>query len=96
MAVTTLRKVGQLLEIYVVEIQLMSKVGDTVRLKELFEKTKILNSEINDPRSMSIIRECWGKMFAGIDRWRQAYGEFYAAFLQYQEIGNYKAKQCLK
>eukprot|EP01083_Nonionella_stella_P068144 180732_1 len=90
------QKGSQLLEIYAIEMQLMSKVGDHARLKELFERTKLLNAEINDPRSMSVIRECWGKMWAGAGKWSDAYAEFFAAFLQYQEIGHYRAKQCLK
>lgn len=57
-----LSKGSQLLEIYALQVQLLSAQGDSFRLKELFEKTRNLNTEVNDPRSMSIIQECWGKL----------------------------------
>ena len=65
-------------------------------LKTLFARTKDLSSEINDPRSMSVIHECWGKMYGDDEQWKEAFGEFFQAFKQYQEIGHARAKQCLK
>jgi len=71
--------------------------GDNVRLKELFEKTKDLTAAVKDPRSQSIIRECWGMMFGDEGQWQRAKAEFFSAFVSYDEIGNaVKAKQCLK
>lgn len=89
-------KGSQLLEIYAMEFQLHSERRDNAKLKELFSKTKDLSAEINDPRSMSVIRECWGKMYANEDQWKDAFAEFFQAFKQYQEIGHSRAKQCLK
>lgn len=52
---------------------------------------------ITDPRSQSIIRECWGLMHAHDKQWQRAYAEFYSAFQAYQEVGQReKAKQCLQ
>jgi len=71
--------------------------GDQVKLKELFDKTKDLTAAVKDPRSQSIIRECWGQMFGDEGQWAKAKAEFFSAFIHYDEIGNAeKAKQCLK
>eukprot|EP00490_Sorites_sp_Unknown_P029309 CAMPEP_0114657278 /NCGR_PEP_ID=MMETSP0191-20121206/13625_1 /TAXON_ID=126664 /ORGANISM="Sorites sp." /LENGTH=269 /DNA_ID=CAMNT_0001876215 /DNA_START=47 /DNA_END=853 /DNA_ORIENTATION=+ len=52
-------KGGQLLEIYAVRIQIVMASDNRVALNELFERTKNLFADINDPRSMSVIKECW-------------------------------------
>lgn len=90
-------KGGELLEIYALQIQLSSKRGDSLKMKELYDKTKDLTAAVKDPRSQSVIRECWGVMFGDEGQWQRSYAEFYSAFTHYQEIGNRdKAKQCLK
>ena len=89
-------KGAQLLEIYALEFQLHSERRDNAKLKVLFARTKDLSAEVNDPRSMSVIRECWGKMYANDGQWNEAFSEFFSAFKQYQEIGHARAKQCLK
>jgi COP9 signalosome complex subunit 2 len=89
-------KGSQLLEVYALEVQLLSAQGKSSEVKVLFEKTRNLNAEINDPRSMSIIQECWGKTYAIEGNWDQSFKEFWEAFLQYQQIGSMRAKQCLK
>jgi COP9 signalosome complex subunit 2 len=91
-----LSKGSQLLEIYALEVQLLSLTGNQAKLRQVFSRTKGLNSEINDPRSMSIIQECWGKSYAFDGDWDQAFSEFWEAFLQYQQLGSPRAKQCLK
>lgn len=87
---------SQLLEIYAIKIQLATDSGNTTLMQDLFEKTRILSSEVTDPRSMSTIQECWGKMYANAGNWKDAYTQFFNAFLQYQEVGSDRAKQCLK
>jgi COP9 signalosome complex subunit 2 len=90
-------KGSELLEIYSLQLMISAAQGDNVRLKELFEKTKDLTAAVKDPRSQSIIRECWGMMFGDEGQWQRAKAEFFSAFVSYDEIGNaVKAKQCLK
>ena len=50
-------KGGELLEIYALQIQLSSKRGDSLKMKELYDKTKDLTAAVKDPRSQSVIRE---------------------------------------
>merc|ERR1740129_1764542 len=89
-------KGGQLLEIYSIKIQLMAAANNRVALAELFERTNQLCADVNDPRSMSVIKECWGKMYASMNQWNDAYTNFYEAFRSYQDIGHANVKQCLK
>jgi COP9 signalosome complex subunit 2 len=92
-----LSKGAELLEIYALESRISSATKDSVKLQALYEKTKNLNAAVKDPRSLSVIRECWGEMFAEQGDWSRAFQEFFSAFSAYQEIGNaIKAKQCLK
>ena len=72
-------KGGQLLEIYSIKIQLMAAANNRVALAELFERTNQLIADVNDPRSMSVIKECWGKMYASMNQWDEAYTNFYDA-----------------
>jgi len=92
-----IRKKGtELIEIYSLQLQISAEQDDDVRLKELYEKTKNL-IVIKDPRSQSIIRECYGIVFGDEGQWQRAKAEFFTAFLAYDDIGNaHKAKQCLK
>ncbi|ETO27407.1 hypothetical protein RFI_09725 [Reticulomyxa filosa] len=39
---------------------------------------------------------CWGKMYASMNNWDEAYNNFFEAFKMYQDIGNVNAKSCLK
>jgi hypothetical protein len=66
------------------------------KTKELYEKTKDLTASVKNPKSQSIIRECWGKMFGDDGQWQKAYAEFFVAFTTYQEAGQIpNAKRCL-
>lgn len=89
-------KGAQLLEIYAIKIQIMSAQNNRVAINELFERTNQLIADVNDPRSMSVIKECWGKMYASVNQWDLAYTNFYEAFRSYQEIGHPSVRQCLK
>merc|ERR1712087_956462 len=90
------QKGGQLLEIYSIKIQLMAAANNRVALAELFERTNQLCADVNDPRSMSVIKECWGKMYTSMNQWNAAYTNFYEAFRSYQDMGSAKVTQCLK
>lgn len=50
-------KGSELLEIYALQIQISSKRGDSLKMKELYDKTKDLTAAVKDPRSQSVIRE---------------------------------------
>lgn len=89
-------KGAQLLEVYAIRIQVVTARNDSVALNELFERTKMLSADINDPKSMSVIKECWGKMYGSTNRWNDAYQTFFDAFRSYNEIGSPNTKQCLK
>jgi len=53
-------KGSELLEIYALQIQISSKRGDSLKMKELYDKTKDLTAAVKDPRSQSVIRESVG------------------------------------
>jgi len=88
---------SELFDIYALELSLASKMKNLLKTKELYEKTKGLTAAVKNPKSQSIIRECWGKMFGNEGSWQKAYTEFYTAFTSYQEAGDAtSAKTCLK
>jgi len=90
-------KGAELLEIYALQLRISAATGNSTKLKELFEKTKDVVVAVQDPRSQSVIRECWGTMFGEEGQWVRAKQEFYTAFLNYDQSGDApKAKQCLK
>jgi len=90
-------KGSELIEIYALELKIAAITKNALRLRELYEKTKNLTAAVKNPKSQSIIKECWGKMFGDEGQWSRAYTEFYSAFTSYQEAGDPDAaKQCLK
>ena len=62
----------------------------------MFEKTSKLGADVHDDQSMSVIRECWGKMYASMNQWDEACGHFFDAFRAYSRVGHENTKQCLK
>jgi len=66
------------------------------RLKSIYPHTVNLNSVINDPRVMGIVKECGGKMFMSEKNWQRAVEELFESFKNYQESGNFRAKTVLK
>lgn len=66
-------------------------------LKRFYLDTKDLQAAVSNARSQSVIRECWGKHWAGERQWNRAYGDFYSSFTMYQEVGDRPhAKACLQ
>lgn len=51
-----------LLEIFALEIQMYSEMGDFKKLKATYDATLQVKSAIPHPRIMGVIRECGGKM----------------------------------
>jgi len=88
---------SELIEIYAMNFRLSSATQNSMKMKELYERTKDLTAAVTNPHSQSVIKECWGVMFGDDGNWTVAKGHFFQAFLHYGEIGNAeKAKQCLK
>ncbi len=71
------------------------KINDLRRLKRVYLKTMNLNTVINDPRVMGIIKECGGKMYMSEKQWGKACEELNECFTYYQESGNARAKNIL-
>lgn len=89
-------KGGHLLEIYAVKFRMAQDQGQTFALEELFRKTKGLAADVSDSRVMSVIHECWAKMYASRNQWELAYTEFYTSFKLFQDIGDMRATQAIK
>jgi COP9 signalosome complex subunit 2 len=51
-----------LLEVYAIEIQMYSEMGNNKKLKALYNKSLKVRSAVPHPKIMGIIRECGGKM----------------------------------
>lgn len=66
------------------------------RMKQIYPQTLNLNSVINDPRVLGIIKECGGKMFMSEKKWDKALEEMFESFKNYQESANSRAKAVLK
>jgi len=97
-----LSKGSQLLEIYAVKMEVATMQQDkgdetaSDRLKDLFNRTSSLVADVNNPKVMSIITECFGKMYGSQGKWTQAYDEFSKAFDFYNTYGDNRLKRVLK
>jgi len=90
-------KGSELFEIYAMELRMAITQRNYSKMRALYEGTKNLTGPIRNPKSESIIHECWGKMFGDEGNWSKAYTEFFSAFMSYLEAGQSQAaKQCLK
>eukprot|EP00457_Paulinella_chromatophora_P006766 gb/GEZN01006785.1/.p1 GENE.gb/GEZN01006785.1/~~gb/GEZN01006785.1/.p1 ORF type:complete len:465 (+),score=56.78 gb/GEZN01006785.1/:188-1396(+) len=90
-------KGSELLAIYALELKMASATANSVRMRELYERTRDLTAAVKDPKVQSVIKECWGKMFGDEGNWQRAYTEFYSAFTSYQEAAEQvSAKRALK
>eukprot|EP01084_Bolivina_argentea_P078768 142940_1 len=89
------QKGALLLETYNIRIQLMIKTNKTIGLYEIFEKAHKLSSDINEPGSLCIIKESYGKYYALQNRWYDAYDNFLVAFRCCHDINHENIKQCL-
>ena len=87
---------GNLLEVFAIEIQMCTALKNNKRLRMLYPQTLNLNSVINDPRVMGIIKECGAKMFMHEKQWEKALEEMFESFKNFQEAGNPRAKTVLK
>lgn len=65
-------------------------------MKSVFIETQSLNSVVNDPRVIAIIKETGGKIYMSEKNWAKALDEMFESFKNYQESGNTRAKTVLK
>lgn len=87
----------QLLEVYALEIQMYTEQKNYRKLKTLYGKCSQVKSAIPHPLTMSIIRECGGKMHLRAKNYKCAYKDFFEAFKNYDESGNIERRLiCLK
>ncbi|TPX34401.1 hypothetical protein SmJEL517_g02974 [Synchytrium microbalum] len=85
-----------LLEIYALEIQMLTEQKNNKKLKALYNRTLHVKSAIPHPRIMGVIRECGGKMHMSEKEWEKAQIDFFEAFKNYDEAGSPQRIQCLK
>ena len=67
-------------------------------LRELIDITRgiMTNVDIIDNKAMSIIYECWAKVYATSNDWNNCYKYFKESFLLYQQIAHKNTTKCLK
>lgn len=53
------------------------------RMKQIYPQTTSLNSVINDPKVVGIIKECGGKMYMSEKKWERALEELFESFKNY-------------
>mgnify|MGYP001577211872 CR=1 FL=1 len=69
---------------------------NNARMKSVYMETLKLNTVINDPRVVAIIKETGGKIYMSEKRWDKALDEMFESFKNYQESGNTRARTVLK
>ena len=92
------KKSSQLLDVYVLEIQMYSEREELKKLEALYKKCSSLSSGavVLNPRVIGVIKECGGKMYMREKKWAQAYEDLFEAFKSYDEAGLPRRIQCLK
>lgn len=65
-------------------------------MKEVFQLTEKFSSVIDDPRVVSIIKECGGKMYMSEKKWESALNQFKASFESMVDSGHPRAQTMLK
>ncbi|KAI1825020.1 putative COP9 signalosome subunit 2 [Xylaria intraflava] len=84
------------LEIYALEIQMYAETRNNKQLKVLYQKALRVRSAVPHPKIMGIIRECGGKMHMSEENWKDAQGDFFESFRNYDEAGSLQRIQVLK
>lgn len=65
-------------------------------MKEVFQLTEKFSSVIDDPRVVSIIKECGGKMYMSEKKWESALNQFKQSFESMVDSGHPRAQTMLK
>lgn len=84
------------LEIYALEIQMYAETKNNKQLKRLYQRALKVRSAVPHPKIMGIIRECGGKMHMSEENWKDAQGDFFESFRNYDEAGSLQRIQVLK
>lgn len=84
------------LEIYSLEIQMYAETKNNKQLKRLYQRALTVRSAVPHPKIMGIIRECGGKMHMSEENWKEAQGDFFESFRNYDEAGSLQRIQVLK
>ncbi|KAI9842980.1 MAG: hypothetical protein M1837_006717 [Sclerophora amabilis] len=84
------------LEVYAIEIQMYAETRNNKRLKALYQRALKVRSAVPHPKIMGIIRECGGKMHMSEENWKEAQGDFFDSFRNYDEAGSLQRIQVLK
>lgn len=75
------------LEIYAMEIELHSALGNTSLLKTAYSAAQSITTAVPHPKIKGVICEAGGKMHLGSQSWEQAQTDFFEAFRNYDEAG---------
>lgn len=84
------------LEIYALEIQMLTETRNNKLLKALYQRALQVKSAVPHPRIMGIIRECGGKMHMSEENWKEAQSDFFESFRNYDEAGSLQRIQVLR
>lgn len=84
------------LEIYALEIQMLTETRKNKQLKALYQRALKVKSAVPHPRIMGIIRECGGKMHMSEENWKEAQSDFFESFRNYDEAGSLQRIQVLR
>eukprot|EP00727_Mastigamoeba_balamuthi_P006841 m51a1_g2778 putative proteasome component region pci domain-containing protein (440) ;mRNA; r:1042894-1044752 len=90
------KKGSQLVDVYALEIQLNTAVGQTKALKDMCQRALGIPTAIPHPRVLGVIRECMGRVNMAERQWLAAKQDFFEAFKNYDEAGSPKRMLCLK
>ena len=90
------KKATQLLEIYVLEIQMYTEQKNNKALQQLYVQSLHIKGGIPHPLIMGTIRECDGKMHLRNEEFTLAHTDFFEAFKNYDESGSPRRISCLQ
>lgn len=86
----------QILQIISLEIQLYTKLNNYQKLSEINDKSKNLVSDFCNVFDQGIVKELSAKINLKKLKYSQAKTDFFEAFKNFEECGNYKKYICLK
>lgn len=99
-------KKTELLDLYALKTQLFMATQDPAHddaaarrifFTDLYERTHPLVDGVCEAKSLSVLKECWGKMRANEGLWDLAKIEFFDAFQNYGSAGrSNEARRCVK
>lgn len=92
------KKSSQLLDIFILEIQIATVLNDRKKQKKLYDRCMSIFSNgavVLNPKSTGIIRECGGKMNLRDKAYKAAYADFFEAFKSYDDAGDQRRIRCL-